>query len=89
MTRSRKVEPYLVLRLMPGLADLLKQLHSARVDFSLGDRIAQRAARFMQMMAVMKAALAEIFFKLHKPLLYPAKAQVVQAEGLHAGAVDQ
>ena len=43
----------------------------------------------MYMAAVVKAALAEILREFHKALFYSAEAQVVQAEGLHAGAVDQ
>ena len=43
----------------------------------------------MRVAAVAKAALAEILRKFHKALFYSAETQVVQAEGLHAGAIDQ
>ena len=69
--------------------DVLKQGQPARINLARLDRIAQRAARFMQVAAIVKAALAEILRKLHESLFYPAEAQVVQAERLHAGAVDQ
>ena len=41
------------------------------------------------MAAVAKAALAEVLGEFHESLFYPAEAQMVQAEGLHAGAIDQ
>jgi len=69
--------------------DLLEQFQPTRVDFSTADRIAQGTPRFLHVPAVVKAALAEIRRELHKTLLDRAEAQVVQAEGLHAGAVDQ
>ena len=41
------------------------------------------------MVAVVEAALAKVLRELDKTLLYAAKTQVMQAERLHAGAVDQ
>ncbi len=75
------------LRLVRG--DLLKQLQSSRVDLSCRNGFPQRAAGLMHMVAVAEAALAEILRKLDKALFYPAEAEVMQAECLHAGAVDQ
>ena len=69
--------------------DLPEQLQPARIDLSLRDRIAQCAARFMRVAAIVEAALAEILREFHETLFYSAEAQVMQAEGLHAGAVDQ
>ena len=74
---------------MPGLADLLKQLQPSRIDFSCRDGFPQRAARLMRVMAIVEAAPAEILRELDKALFYPAEAEVMQAERLHAGAVDQ
>ena len=69
--------------------DLPEQLQPSRVDLSCRDGFPQCAARFMRMVAVVEAALAEILRELDKALFYPAEAQVMQAERLHAGAVDQ
>ena len=77
----------LSLRLVRG--DLLKQLQPSRVDLARRDGFAQRAARFMRMVAVVEAALAEILREFDKALFDAAEAQVMQAECLHAGAVDQ
>jgi hypothetical protein len=68
--------------------DLLKQLQSSRIDFPLSDRVAQCAARFMCVAAVVKAALPEILREFHEALFDATEAQVVQAEGLYAGAID-
>ena len=69
-------------------SDLLEQLQPARIDLSLANRIAQCAARFMLVAAVVEAALAEILRELHETLLNAAEAQVMQAEGLDSGTID-
>ena len=43
----------------------------------------------MQMVAVIEAALSTVGHKFNEPFFYIAKIQVVQAEFLHAGAIDQ
>ena len=75
------------LRLVRG--NLLEQLKPARIDLSRCDRVAYRAAGFVGVVAVVEAALAEILRELDETLFYAAEAQVMQAEGLHAGTVDQ
>lgn len=69
--------------------DLLKQLQPARIDLSFRNRIAQRAARFMSVAAIVKAALAEISGEFDESLFYSAEAQMMQAECLYTGAIDQ
>lgn len=75
--------------LTPGLADLLEQLQPPRIDLARFDRVAYCAAGFVQVVAVVEAALAAVRRELDKSFFYSAEAQVVQAECLHAGAVDQ
>jgi hypothetical protein len=78
---ARRVESLLT-------GDLLKQLQSPRSYLSFRNCFAQCAIGFMRMAAIVKAALPEIARKLHEALFDAAEAQVMQAEGLHAGAVD-
>lgn len=71
------------------LADLLEQFQPARVDLASFNRAAYRATRFVQVVAVVEAALAAVRRELDESFFYSAEAQVVQAECLNAGAVDQ
>src|SRR3989338_11667612 len=82
-------EPTWMVPLGLVCGDLPEQLQPSCVDLPCRDGLAQCAARFVRVVAVAEAALAEILRELDKSLFYPAEAQVMQAERLHAGAVDQ
>ena len=69
--------------------DLLKQLQPSLVDLPLGRCLADRTIRLMRVAAVGEAALAEVGQEFREAFFYRGKIQVVQAEQLHAGAVDQ
>src|SRR5512139_3118257 len=69
--------------------DLLKQLQSALVYLSFRSRLAYRTVRFVRVAAIGKAALAEVGQEFGEASFDRGKIQVVQAEQLHAGAVDE
>jgi len=75
------------LRLVRG--DLLKQLQPSCIDLSRSDGFPQRAAGLVRVVAIVEAALAEILRELDESLFYTAEAEVMQAERLYAGTVDQ
>ena len=72
-----------------GAANILKQFHSARIYFSGGDGGEQCAIRFMGVAAIMKAALSEIRRELDEAGFDLTQTQMMQAEHLYAGAVNQ
>ena len=68
--------------------DLLKQLQPPHVDLSLICCLPYSAIGFMRVTAVGKAALPKVGQKFPEASFYCGKIQMMQAEQLHAGAVD-
>lgn len=67
---------------------LLKQLQSSQIDFPFFGCLAYRAVRLVRVTAIGEAALAEVGQKLGETSFYRGKIQVMQAEQLHAGTID-
>ena len=74
-----------------GLArsDLLKQLQSPLVDLPIFRCFSYRAVRFVRVAAIGEAALAQVGQEFGEAFFYCGKIQMMQAEQLHAGAVDE
>src|SRR6185437_2061828 len=75
------------------LAGFVYELRVQRVPFAthaaIGDRFENRAARLVQVMAVVEAAVRQQRPELEKRAFEPAFGQMMQAELLEAGRVDQ
>ena len=70
-------------------SDLLKQLQSPLVDLSFRRCLAYRAVWFVRVAAIGEAALAKVGAEFREASFYRGKIQMMQAEQLHAGAVDE
>ena len=70
-------------------ADVLKNLEAARINFPLRYRLLYCAVRLVGVVAIVKAALAEVGGKFNKALFNFPETQVMQAKHYHARTINQ
>jgi hypothetical protein len=81
------VKVSMTILLVPS--NLLKQLQTSNVDLPLVCCFAYRAVRLVRVAAIGEAALAQVGQEFGEASFYRREIQMMQAEQLHAGAVDE